>query len=47
MPEYFLEPKSSGRIVKVELDLSNHAIKADSKKIQQMLVYENLLKMLS
>ena len=29
MSEYFSEPKSSGRRVKVELDLSNYATKAD------------------
>ena len=32
MSEYFLEPKSSGGRVKVELDLSNFATKADFKK---------------
>ena len=31
MSEYFSEPKSSGGRVKVELDLSNYATKADSK----------------
>ena len=31
MNEYFLEPKSLGRRVKVELDLSNYATKADLK----------------
>ena len=31
MSEYFTEPKSSGRRVKVELDLSNYATKADLK----------------
>ena len=31
MSEYFPEPKSSGGRVKVELDLSNYATKADSK----------------
>ena len=31
MSEYFPEPKSFGRRVKVELDLSNHARKADLK----------------
>ena len=31
MSEYFLEPKSSGGTVKVELDLSNYATKADLK----------------
>ena len=32
MIEYFLETKSSGRRVKVELDLANYATKADLKK---------------
>ena len=31
MSEYFLEPKSLGEKVKVELDLSNYATKADLK----------------
>ena len=31
MSEYFPEPKSSGRRMKVELDLSNYATKADLK----------------
>ena len=31
MIEYFPEPKSSGRKVKVELDLSNYGTKADWK----------------
>ena len=31
MSEYFSEPKSSGRRVKVELDLSNYATEADLK----------------
>ena len=31
MSEYFPEPKSSGGKVKVELDLSNYATKADLK----------------
>ena len=31
MSEYFTEPKFSGRRVKVELDLSNYATKADLK----------------
>ena len=31
MSEYFPEPKSLGGKVKVELDLSNYAIKADLK----------------
>ena len=29
MSEYFPEPKSSGERVKIELDLSNYATKAD------------------
>ena len=33
MSEYFPEPKSLGRIVKVELDLSNYATKADLKNV--------------
>ena len=31
MSEYFPEPKSPGRRVKVEMDLSNYARKADLK----------------
>ena len=31
MSEYFPEPQSFGRTVKVELDLSNYATKADLK----------------
>ena len=31
MSEYFPEPKSSGEIVEVELDLSNNAINSDIK----------------
>ena len=31
MSEYFSEPKSLGRRVKVELDLSNYALKKDFK----------------
>ena len=33
MSKYFLEPKSSGRKVKVELDLSNYATEADLKNV--------------
>ena len=33
MSEYFPEPKSSGGKVKVELDLSNYATKADLKNV--------------
>ena len=43
MTQYFPEPKSLGRRVKVELDLSNYATKADLK-IQQVLIHQNLLK---
>ena len=32
MSEYFPKPKSLGGRAKVELDLSNYATKADSKK---------------
>ena len=32
MSEYFPEPKSLGQKMKVELDLSNYATKADLKK---------------
>ena len=31
MSEYFPEPKSSGGIVKIELDFSNYATKSDFK----------------
>ena len=31
MSEYFPEPKSSGRKVKIGLDLSNYATKADKE----------------
>ena len=34
MSEYFPEPKSFGRRVKVELDLSNYATKADFKNVK-------------
>ena len=43
MSEYFPEPKCSRGRVKVELDLSNYATKADSK-MQQVLIHQNLLK---
>ena len=33
MSEYFPEPKSLGGIVKVELDLSNYATKANLKNV--------------
>ena len=45
MSEYFPEPKSSGRRVKVELDLSNYATKADLKN-KQVLIHQTLLKKL-
>ena len=44
--EYFPELKSIQRRVKVELDLSNYATKGDSKKMQQVLINQNLLKRL-
>ena len=43
MSEYFPEAIFFGRTVKVELDVSNYATKADFK-IQQILVHQNLLK---
>ena len=46
MSEYFPEPKSSGEWVKLELDLSNYAKKADLQKRQQVLMHQNLLKSL-
>ena len=33
MSEYFLEPKSLGRRVKVELEMSNYATKIDLKNV--------------
>ena len=33
MSQYFPEPKSLGGIMKVELDLSNYATKADLKNV--------------
>ena len=45
MSEYFPEPKSSGERVKVELDLSYYATKADLK-MQKVLIHQNLLKRL-
>ena len=45
MSEYFPEPKSSGGRVKVELNLSNYATKADLK-IATSLDTPNLLKIL-
>ena len=46
MSEYFPEPKSAGRGVKVEVDLSNYTTKVHLKKMQQMLIHQNLLKRL-
>ena len=46
MSEYFPEPKSLGRKVKVELDLSNYTTKADLK-MQQELIHHLLLKRLT
>ena len=46
MGEYFPESKSSGGRVKVELDFCNYATKADFKKMQQVLIHQNLLKKL-
>ena len=43
MSEYFPEPKTLRGRVKVELDLSTFATKADLK-MQQLLIYQNLLK---
>ena len=45
MSEYFPEPKSSGGRVKVELNFSNYATKADLEK-QQVLIHQILLKRL-
>ena len=39
MSEYFPEPNSSGGKVKVELDLSNYAIKADSNLLFYTIWY--------
>ena len=43
MSKYFPKPKSLGANVKVELDLSNYATKADLK-IEQELIHSILLK---
>ena len=43
MSEYFPKSKSLGENVKVELDLSNYATKADLK-MQQVLTHQILLK---
>ena len=45
MSEYFPEPNSLGEKVKVKLDLSNYATKADLK-MQQVLIHQKLLKKL-
>ena len=43
MSEYFAEPKSSGGRVKVELDLSNYATKADyTSDFAKKLILANL-----
>ena len=42
MGEYFLETISLGGRVKVELDLSHYATKANLK-MQQVLIHQNLL----
>ena len=46
MSEYFPELKSSRADVKVVLDLSNYATKADFKKMQLDLMHQILLKRL-
>ena len=46
MSEYFIESKSVGGRVKVELDLSNYVTKGDLKKMWQVLIHQNLLKRL-
>ena len=43
MSEYFSKRKSLGTNVKVQLDLSNYATKADLK-MQQVLIHRILLK---
>ena len=45
MSEYFPEPKSSGGILKVELDLTNYATGADLKNATGKYI-KNLLKKL-
>ena len=46
MSECFPEPKSSGGKLKIELDLSKYATKADFKNATrvQVLIHQNLLK---
>ena len=48
MSGYFSQPKSLGRKVKVELDLSNYSTKSDSKTsdLQTLMIHQNLLKTL-
>ena len=44
---YFPEPHThSKNKIEVELHLSNYATKSDLKKMQQMLIHQNLLKRL-
>ena len=43
MSEHFPKPKSLGANLKIELDLSNYATKADLKT-QQVLIHRILLK---
>ena len=45
MSEYFLETKSLGKRVKVELDLSNYAIKADLKMVDLAHLESNVDKL--
>ena len=45
MSEYFPKPRTLRGNVKVELNLSNYAIKADLK-MQQVLIHRDLLKRL-
>ena len=45
MSKYSPKPRPLRRNVKVELDLSNYATKADSKN-EQVLIHRNLLKRL-
>ena len=44
MGEYFSEPKSLEGRVNIQLDLSNYATKPNFKKMQQVLIHQNLLK---
>ena len=45
MSEYFSEPKFFEERVKVEVDVSNYATKADLK-MQKVLIHQSLLKRL-